>query len=110
MIPWGWAIAYRDFNLEAKAAYPIFVHFLVRWERDFLYWLMKAGRPGYRERVEQAAFRKGLAQERGVTERLEAYARERGYTEGHDAGWSKCQATILQRFDEYVIEKRKDIA
>jgi len=59
MIPSGYAIAYRDFSLDTKIAYPIPLHFVVRWARDFRFWLMTVGRPSYRERIEGVAFRAG---------------------------------------------------
>ena len=58
-IPNWYGIAYRDFDRDTKVAYPLFLHLLVRWVRDFKFWLMSVARPGYRERVEHAAWARG---------------------------------------------------
>lgn len=58
-IPFGYGVAYRDFCLDTKVAYPLLVHFVVRWARDFRFWLMSVGRPGYREQIEHAAWQNG---------------------------------------------------
>lgn len=59
-IPWGYAISHRDFDTDWKVAYPIPLHFFVRWSRDVRFWLMSVGRPGYRERVERECYYKGV--------------------------------------------------
>jgi hypothetical protein len=63
IIPWGYAVAYRDFDRDTKVCYPIPLHLLVRWVRDFRFWFMRVGRPGYRERLEGEWRRKGAEDE-----------------------------------------------
>ncbi|KKN23497.1 hypothetical protein LCGC14_0904320 [marine sediment metagenome] len=60
-IPRGYAVSYRDFLTESKVCYPIGIHLLVRWSRDLLYWLMRVGYPGYRQRKEQEMYSLGLS-------------------------------------------------
>lgn len=94
-IPWGWGIAYRDFERDAKLAYPIPIHFLVRWARDLRFWLMTVGRPGYREKVESEFFRRGLDEGQRREHALAEYDRLRQY----ERGWKACADHLLESFD-----------
>ena len=58
-ISFGWAVSFRDFDRNVKVCHPIPLHLLRRWLRDARFWLMRVGRPGYRERVEHAAYLAG---------------------------------------------------
>lgn len=89
MIPRWYAVAYRDFDRDCKACYPIPLHFFVRWERDLRFWLMRAGRPGYRERIEAEYYRKGLNVERAAHHRQEALVGEWAYKNGFEDGRRK---------------------
>jgi hypothetical protein len=87
VIPFGYAIAYQDFYRDVKVAYPIPIHFIVRWLRDLRFWLMSVGRPGYRERIEQELFQKfhneilyPIIEERMEKEQK---ARDVGFAEGY---------------------------
>ena len=60
-LPWGYAIAYRDFCIDRQVSYPIGIHFIVRWSRDLLFWISYVGYPGYRQRIEHEAWLKGRA-------------------------------------------------
>lgn len=66
-IPWGWGVSHWDFDTGGKWAYPIPLHFLVRWQRDFRCWLMTVGRPGYREKIERNAYNLGLEDGRAAS-------------------------------------------
>lgn len=85
-IPFGWAVAFRDFDRGCGVCYPIPIHFLVRWGRDLRYWLMRVGRPGYRERTEHAVFLRGLQQERIAYARQEELAKDWAWQRGHEEG------------------------
>lgn len=61
VIPRGYAIAYRDIRMNTKVCYPVGLHLLVRWRRDFLFWLFRVGYPGYRQRKEQEMYALGLS-------------------------------------------------
>ena len=84
LIPRWWGIAYRDFDRNAKVAYPIPLNFLVRWERDLRCWLMNVGRPGYRERIERRTYLRG----RESAERASANYTAHVLAE-RDAAWEK---------------------
>lgn len=58
-MPWGYAVSYRDFRLQGRVCYPLGIHLVVRWSRDFTLWLMDVGYPGYRQRIEHEAFLAG---------------------------------------------------
>ena len=81
-IPWGYGISYRDFERDTKVAYPLGIHFLVRWARDFRFWLMTVGRPGYRERYEQAVYHLGVEQGRRYEAKLRQMDLEAAYRRG----------------------------
>ena len=104
LIPMGYAIAYRDFDLDMKVAYPIPLHFLVRWFRDFRFWLMSVGRPGYRENIESAAYRRGVECEIEVHRRLE----QDYYNRGFETGVREERGRALREFDAYVAQRSKE--
>ncbi len=62
VVPRGYGLAWRNFATASFTCYPIPLNFIFRWLRDAYFWLMSAGLPGYRERVEHKAFYQGRAQ------------------------------------------------
>jgi len=59
-IPFGWAISHRDFIRNTKIAYPIGIHFIVRWSRNIFFWLMGVGYPSYRQQIEHKVYLAGM--------------------------------------------------
>lgn len=60
VIPKGYAVAYRDLRLQTEVAYPLGIHLIIRWSRDLLFWMMRVGYPGYRQRMEHEIFLIGV--------------------------------------------------
>ncbi len=60
VMPRGYAVSYRDIRMQTTICYPLGIHFLVRWSRDSLFWLMRAGYPGYRQRIEHELYWDGV--------------------------------------------------
>lgn len=81
-IPWGWAVSYRDFDTDRGICYPIPLHLLVRWQRDIRFWLMRVGRPSYRERIEHAAWLKGRRAGEAMVNGMCANAYAKGLADG----------------------------
>ena len=102
LIPFGWAVAYRDFNTERSVCYPIPLHLLVRWARDIRFWLMTVGRPGYREKIEVAATLRANTRAWAALDVQREHIRETAYAEGWDAHAAK----VLADFENYIATKR----
>lgn len=86
MIPRWYGIAYRDFDRDTKVAYPIIIHWIVRYGRDLLYWIRWVGYPSFRQEVEHKYFRLGLeAGWKGCEYRVK-YAEETAFTIGFREG------------------------
>jgi len=105
-IPAGYAISYRDFACLRSAAYPIPLHFLVRWWRDMVCWIMVVGLPSYRDDFERRIYRKAWD---AVIERHRIAwdkSRELEYARGFAAGIVQEQQDALVRFDVWMAERR----
>lgn len=65
--PWGYAPSYMDFIGDHVVAYPIGLHWIVRWFRALYFWVLRSGWPEkwdkpYRKAIherEKEAFDKG---------------------------------------------------
>ncbi len=93
LIPTGYGIAYRDFNMDMKVAYPLILHLVVRWVRDARFWLMSVGRPGYREEIEQAAYLMGCTEGNKST----CLAR---FEEGWHKGWDAASESMQKQLEQ----------
>lgn len=82
-IPRGYAPSYRAIDRDCVVCYPWGLHWLVRWARDLKFWIMRAGYPGYRDRVEFAIEARARKAADGY---LEVY-RARGYRAGWEAAF-----------------------
>ena len=69
-MPWWYAPAWRDFPREVYICMPMGLHLLARWARDCWFWLHEVGLPGYRQRVEHAAYMAGIQKRRASTGRV----------------------------------------
>lgn len=99
-IPMGYGIAYRDFSRDVNIAYPLGLHFLVRWARDVHFWLMSVERPGYRERIELAAYQRGVAMMKQFHENHEAFAYKKGVADE--------RRRALMEFDAYMEQRKHE--
>ncbi len=58
--PRGYGLSYRDYLMNSTVWYPLGLHLIVRWARDFHFWLVKVGYPGYRQRAMHRVFLLGV--------------------------------------------------
>jgi hypothetical protein len=80
--PRGYGLAYRDCNRQGAICYPVPLNLLVRYWRDFWFWLQCANGvdSSYRERIELQAW-------------------QSGYRCGHDDAQMTMKAILREFFD-----------
>jgi len=99
-LPNGWAISHRDFLRQVSIAYPIGIHFLVRWGRNIFFWLMKAGYPSWRQKQEHKLYIAGMLAERKYHEGLE----ERAYKAGQEEAAIQNVTDVIKKMREEDVD------
>lgn len=107
LIPLGWAVSHRDFMRRVSVCYPIGIHFIVRWSRNILYWLMDKGYPSWRQELEHKIYLSGLqegeeAKERLIKYGIGKYSYNRGKAEGYDEGLRQGQELVIRKLEEEI--------
>lgn len=83
-VPYWWANTYYDPLTNYVICYPVGIHFLVRWWRDFRFWFWHLGHPGYRQRIEEAVWRAGYEARAACEQTAAAVHYQRGRLDGYE--------------------------
>lgn len=62
MAPWGYGLAYREFNMNVAVCYPVPLNLVIRWARNLFFWLA-CPKPTYKELYEGVSAQLGEAQQ-----------------------------------------------
>lgn len=105
--PKGYGLAWRDFEKGTGIFLPLGIHLIVRWSRDFYWWIVFVGRPGWLEKREHEIYLKARGEYFEATNDAWRAGHEAGSREGWHKGWEEGYDAATKRIKVIIEEVRK---